>query len=296
MVSGGLSPLSLRVGALYNSDMLFYVFFLFVFGLVVGSFLNVLISRLGTREPIVRGRSHCDHCAKALRWFELVPIASFVWQKGRCRSCRGAISPRFIVVEVITGLLFVSAGLGAWSGYLVLPAAAETIYGGFDAGFIGSLAVFVYFAFLASGAVAISFYDLERRVIPKVLVWPLAAAGLLVQLIFAADSGDSGFLISTLLLSSAAFAFFWLIWFLSGGVAMGRGDADVALAIGLYLGPRLALTSFVLSFWLGAAVGLIMVGFGKLGWRSQIAFAPFLFAGAMLALVLPVDFASLFGF
>lgn len=272
--------------------MIVGVLLLFALGLVVGSFLNVVISRLGTAESLVRGRSHCIHCSRVLDWFELVPVVSFWLQKGQCRSCHKPIPVRYTLVEIATGLLFVLVGWAIWNGRLVLPGLNQYPYGSVELGFLMFPATFAYFAFFVAGAVAISFYDWERHLISKTLVWPLVTVGWVSHLAAAAASGSYRFLFYTSLSALIIFGFFWLIWFFSGGTAMGRGDADVALAISIYLGPRLAAASLVLAFWLGAIWGLALVGGGRLGWKSQIAFAPFLFLGAFVALAWPFDFLS----
>lgn len=270
--------------------------FLFLVGTSVGSFLNVIISRLAVKESPLRGRSHCDHCARTLDWFELAPLLSFLILGGRCRSCHKPIPRRYFLVEGLTGILFSIAGLGAYYDLINPPLFTSVISAlGADAITL-KLAVFVYYAFFIFSAIAVSFYDFERRIIPKSLIFPVVAAGLAVQFAIFAATKEPKFFIETIAASSAAFVFFWVIWFVSKGRAMGRGDADAAFAIALYLGPSLAITAFIFSFWLGAVFGLVSVALRRLDWRSQIAFAPFLFGGAVLSIIASRYFFLLYPF
>lgn len=257
--------------------VLIYGVVFFSLGLIVGSFLNVVISRLGTAESPLRGRSRCDHCGRMLKWFELIPLFSFAVQKGRCRSCREVIAVRHFFVELTIAVLFLVIGLAVVNGRIFLARlGADSI-----------IAAFIYFAFFAAAAVAISFYDLEFRIIPRELTWPLAAVGSSVLILAAALSGNYWLLLQGLGSGLLAFAFFWAIWFFSKGKAMGRGDADVALAIALYLEPPAALVGFVLAFWIGSIFSLALLILGRLSLKSRIPFAPFLFAGAIAALFVP---------
>ena len=258
-------------------------------GLIVGSFLNVVISRLGTAESPLHGRSRCDHCGRILKWFELIPLLSFTIQKGRCQSCREAIAVRHLYVELITAFLFLAIGLAVIDGRIFLPRfGADGIIpdGNF---FLPGLTAFIYFAFFAAAAVAISFYDLEFRLIPREFVWPLAAVGSAVLVLAAALNQNYLLLLQGLGAGLLAFVFFWAIWFFSGGKAMGRGDADVALAIALYLEPPAALVGFVFAFWIGSILSLVLLILSRLSLKSQIPFAPFLFAGALAALFVPAS-------
>lgn len=270
--------------------------FLFLFGIGVGSFLNVVVSRLAAKESFLKGRSHCDHCLRILDWFELVPLASFLALGGMCRSCAKPIPWRYFWVEGLTGILFGFLGLGVYYDFINLPFFASAVP------LLGAnaitlrLAIFVYYAFFISLAVAVSFYDFEHRIIPKSLILPIIVVGLIMQFAIIVITKEPKFFIQTIVASSAAFVFFWLIWFLSRGRAMGRGDADAAFAIALYLGPPLAIISFVFSFWLGALFGLVFVALHRLEWRSQIAFAPFLFSGAILSMIAPSYFLLLYPF
>lgn len=284
--------------------MILLLILLGLIGLAVGSFLTVVVARLGEDETVVWGRSHCVHCKKTLRWFELIPALSFIIQGGFCRSCKKTIPRTYLAIELATAALFAAFGWAVLSGaapmpeFLAWPGAASGegaahADGVFSAGEnwpVMALA-FLYYAFFAASAVAISFYDIARGLVPFVLVWPLAAIGLANKIAGAVFTGDSSSLLLTVAAAAASFLFFWSIWFFSKGRAMGRGDADAALAISLYLGGKAGILSLLFSFWTGSLAGIALIVFGKLGWKSQIPFTPFMFLGAIIAVFAPVSFS-----
>ncbi len=240
---------------------------LFVFGAIVGSFLNVVALRYHSGRSL-QGRSACGACGEKLQWFELVPILSFLFLWGRCRHCGGRISPQYPLVELWTGLLFASLPYA-----LLLP---FCLY------------------------VVITVYDLRHKIIPDALVY----FSLLPALIIAIYSHYS---LLDWFSGPILFAFFALLWVLTRGRAIGFGDAKLTLSIGLLLGARVGFSAIVLSFWLGAAwglsliltsilsplfrgsSGLIMKGRSRVTMRSEIPFAPFLVLAAWAAVVLQLD-------
>lgn len=261
-----------------------------ILGAAAGSFLTVVVSRLGTGETILWGRSHCIHCKKTLRWFELLPVLSFIAQGGQCRSCAGNIPRVYLCIELATALLFIAIGLAVLQGAIPPPPfAAGATFSPYAGGVINGAGLlvlfFLYYAFFAAVAVAVSFYDYLHRLIPTVLIWPLAVIGFLAHAAGALQSHDASRIGVALIVAFAAFAAFWSLWFFSHGRAMGRGDSDVALAITLALGMRVALLGFLFTFWIGAGFGIMAVLAGRMGWKSEIPFAPFLFLGAIIALL-----------
>lgn len=262
-------------------------------GLLVGSFLTVVIRRVGTGITVVRGRSRCPACGHTLRWFELLPVLSLLLQGGCCRSCGRTIAWFYPAVELTTAFLFAGLGWVAFRGALPPPPFAG---GGAAAAlpWLGHMAAWLpYYLFFAATAVAVSFYDFERRLIPTGLIKPLLVLGLAAQ--GAGLIGPRGVspLLFAVAVAGGSFLLFWLVWFFSAGRAMGRGDADVALAIGLTVGPAIGLLGLLLAFWMGAFFGILMVLAGRLEWSSRIPFAPFLFGGALTALFLAPSLGAL---
>ena len=245
----------------------------FLFGLIIGSFLNVVILRHGTGRT-VSGRSGCFACGKKLAWFELVPVLSFLFQGGRCRSCRDKISWQYPAVELLTGFLF---ALIFWR--------------------VGLDIVQLIFYFLIAGLfVIITVYDLKHKIIPDRFVLALVLLSLL-RILFYHSLAISDF--GWGLLSGIITALPLLIlWFVSRGRWLGFGDVKLALAIGLLLGWQFGFSALILAVWLGALSGLILIGWGKIGlWRrgksytmkSEVPFAPFLILGFWLVFFFSIN-------
>lgn len=241
---------------------------IFIFGLIVGSFINVLVMRLNTGRPVLAGRSKCFSCGEKLGVAELIPVFSFFLQKGRCRSCGSKISWQYPLVEFLTGLAFL------------------IVYFRFGFTFQGIL-----FILASIFLIAISVYDLRHKIIPNQFVWPLIALGFLNQLIFA-ESVSSFFY--NLLPGIYFFAFFGLLWLISRGAWLGFGDAKLSLATGWFLGLVQGLAAMLYSFWTGALVGIFLLFWHRprLTMKHEIPFAPFIVLGFFLSLFLPPFFIN----
>lgn len=256
---------------------------LFILGLLFGSYATMLTRRLATGEGgMVAGRSKCPSCGGALRWFDLVPLFSWLAVGGKCRQCRAPIGWRYPLIELSMGLAFVFAG-----AFLAdLPTVLT--------GDLRALGVLVVALGLSFACVAISAYDLERMEVPGRVVWPAvavaAALALLATFVPSADllpwnlpsSGVWGLPIVDALLGAAA------AWALIGGQAylskeriMGKGDGDIALLIGLVCGWKLALVAIWFSYCVGGLVGIFQLASGK---RGEVPFGQYLCLGFLLAL------------
>ena len=223
--------------------------FVFLIGLSIGSFLNVLIGRLPQGKTIL-GRSKCDYCKKTLRWFELVPIASWIVQGGRCRRCHHRLSLQYPLVELATAATF------TW--------VFSFVHG--NIALVGALAV-------TSALIVIFVSDLKYQVIPDSMVL-LGVFGVLL-------GGNGGNIVSAI----GASVFFFLLWLVTKGRGMGLGDAKLAFLLGLMLGfPRIVLVIYT-AFLTGAGVGVILVLGKILKLKSKIAFGPFLVIGALIAVL-----------
>jgi leader peptidase (prepilin peptidase)/N-methyltransferase len=235
-----------------------------ILGLLVGSFLNVVIARVPARESVVRPRSRCPACGTQLAARDNVPLVSWLVLRGRCRTCSAPISPRYPLVEALTAVLFgvVAAYLGAdWA----LPA----------------------FLVFTACLVAVSFIDAGHFLVPnRVLVATLALAGPLLVLA-AAAGGDWGDLERAVAGGAIAFGGLLLLNLLNPRY-MGMGDVKLAFVLGLFLGwlglGRVALGLF-LGFLLGAVGGVALIAAGLRTRKDHIPFAPFLAAGALVAVV-----------
>jgi len=232
----------------------------FIFGLIIGSFLNVVALRYNTGRTI-GGRSFCFSCSKTLRWYELVPVFSFISQGGRCRHCHSKISWQYPLVELSTALLFLFTFLK-----------------------FGDVTVdCVYYFVIWSLLTVIVIYDLRHKIIPDGMVYTFAILAA-VHLLFNSPSG------ANLLSGALLFLPFYLLWYLSDGKWIGLGDGKLALGIGYSLGLVDGLSAIVLGFWLGAVAALIILGPMKwlsprsrrLTMKSEMPFAPFLILGMIL--------------
>ncbi|MDP2735895.1 MAG: prepilin peptidase [bacterium] len=239
-------------------------FFVFLAGLVIGSFLNAAIYRLEQGESVLKGRSYCPHCRHTLAWYDLVPLLSFVFLQGRCRHCAKKISLQYPLVELASGILFVAAFFTLSGGEAL-------------AGFSGAAQV-AYLWTVFSLLLFVFVYDLKHFIIPDVAVYPAAALALLWQ----ATLGGS--LLPVLLSALGAAMFFYAIHAFSKGAWMGLGDAKLALFMGLFLGFPGILTALFLAFLAGAAVGVTLIMLKKKGMRSEVPFGPFLVLGTLAAL------------
>ena len=226
-----------------------------LFGLVLGSFLNVVIYRVPRRESIVWPGSRCTSCGHDVRWHDNLPIVSWVILRGRCRDCGAPISRRYPLVEGLTGALFLTA-------FLVYGLQARLV---------------LTWAFLAM-LVVITFVDIDFLIIPDRIVLPAAAVGLAA---FIALSPSlwweyvlAGFCAALFLLALA------LVW--AGG--MGMGDVKMALLMGAVLGRHVVVALFV-AFLVGGIVGIGLIA-AKIKKRTdKIPFGPYLAAGSTVAVL-----------
>lgn len=271
-------------------SFLFY-FFVFLFGLCVGSFLNVVIFRLETGESVVKKSSHCPNCGKILRWYDMIPVLSFFILRGRCRDCGKKISWQYPVVELITGSLFLlifwNLNFEIWDLFQIL--------------------IFGFWIFIASCLIVIFVYDLRYYIIPDKIVYP-AIVVVLISRIFSAFvvfnlpaplvKGGVGGLIGNFLpfLFSAfgAAVFFLAIVLITKGKGMGIGDIKLAFLMGLILGWPNILAALFLAFFAGAVVGIILILVGRKTLKSQIPFGPFLVGGTIFVLLFGSQISSLY--
>jgi prepilin signal peptidase PulO-like enzyme (type II secretory pathway) len=241
-----------------------------ILGLMIGSFLNVVIFRFNTGKSF-GGRSGCMTCQNELSWYELVPLISFLFLRGRCKNCKTKISAQYPIVEFITGVIFLSIFLKFQDIFFINTIAFSISY--------------AYYATMFSILLVIAVYDLKHKIIPDTLSLVfgiLAFIGLFLfsDYIFYLHIPTVLEFLSGILLSLP----FALVWFISKGAWMGLGDAKLALGLGWLLGFGRILSGAVIAFWSGAVIGIILILFSKkYGIKSEIPFAPFLVLGVLLA-------------
>jgi len=254
-----------------------------LFGLLIGSFLNVVIHRIpkmmqresdnyvahesGKELPhtdrynLMVPRSSCPHCGHQITAMENIPVVSWLVLGGKCRACRAPISPRYPIVELVTGLL---SGLLVWT------------FGSGLAG-LGTL----LFAYLL---IAMTWIDYDTKLLPDDLTYPLLWAGLLINingtfvpLQDAVIGAAAGYLV--------LWAVYWLFKLVTGKEGMGYGDFKLLAALGAWLGWAMLPTIILLSSVVGAVVGIGLIVFAKRGRDNPIPFGPYLAAAGLIALL-----------
>ena len=290
--------------------MFYYLFLIFsgLFGLIVGSFINVLTLRFNPDEPskfksAFHGRSHCPHCHRQLTWFELIPIFSFIFLRGKCRTCHQKISWQYPIVESLTAAVFVLLSYKI----LNLNFLNYYLFSKPDIYFWAPLLVLLWF-FFAAILISASIIDSRHYIIPdKITFWGviiafLASIGFFVlgkfpQLGFPKYSVNflGAFadpmilslnpifysLIGAVILS----AFLFFIFAITGGKAIGFGDVKLAFFIGLMLGPVSGVMAVMLSFVIGSVVGIYLIVSGKKKLKGAIPFGPFLSLGVLSVII-----------
>jgi leader peptidase (prepilin peptidase)/N-methyltransferase len=241
----------------------------FIFGAVIGSFLNVCIVRIPHGDSIIEPGSHCPGCQSAIHFYDNIPVISYFLLLGRCRRCSMRISPRYLVVELMMAFLVMA------------------LYHEFGL----SLAFFVSVIFVAA-LVVISFIDLAVRIVPDAISLPGIVAGLLFSLIaryLIHDSADLvpsplSALLGVLVGGGFLLALAWAYEAFTGVEGMGGGDIKLLAMIGAFLGwPSIPVTLF-LSSLSGSVIGISAMLIKGVGRKYALPFAPFLCLGALLYL------------
>jgi leader peptidase (prepilin peptidase)/N-methyltransferase len=227
-------------------------------GLVIGSFLNVVIYRVPKGESIVMPASHCPECGHPLRPWELIPVLSFMILRGKCRKCGSNISWRYPAIELLTGLFFVGASLSR--------ADRSTVGLILDLAFISLLIV-------------LTFIDIDNFRLPDILVAMVAVVGMINTLV----TGDPVLWRSLLGASAIGGIFFLVAYFYPEG--MGMGDVKLVAALGLYIGFPLIFMAIFLASLSGIVIGGFRMLIYKKKLKDPIPFGPFLAAGAILVLL-----------
>lgn len=256
-----------------------------LFGLLIGSFLNVVVYRFPRmlerqwaaecadltgqpapeQEPfnLVTPRSRCPHCGHQIRWYENIPVVSWLALRGRCSSCKAPISPRYPIVELVTGAFFALCG---WRWGLGFQAAA--------------------WAAFAALLICLFLIDMDTQILPDDLNYTLLWLGLL-----AAALGWTVPLASAVWGAALGYGVFWLIFQLfklaTGKEGMGYGDFKLLAALGAWLGAPYLLAIILMSSVVGAVIGILLLVVGKLANKDiPMPFGPYLAGAGLLALVL----------
>jgi len=265
--------------------LILYNIIIFVFGLIVGSFLNVVIFRLENGGKIVNDRSKCLHCKHILEWYDLIPILSFIFLKGKCRYCKRSISIQYPLIELLTGVLFIlifNFQFSIFNEFLI-----------FNFQFLSLL----FWLYITAIFIVIFAYDLKHYIIPDKIIYPAIAITSAYKLFEILEFGhwdlignwklEIGNLITAFnpfIAAILASTFFLSIVLFTRGKGMGGGDVKLAFLMGLLLGWPVILLSLFSSFILGSFVGICLILIGKKKMGSMIPFGPFLIIGTFVGL------------
>ena len=229
-------------------------------GALIGSFLNVCIHRLPRCESIVWPGSHCPSCGTSIEYYDNIPLFSYLWLLGRCRTCRNSISMRYPVVEAANA-----------AGYVMILAT------------FGLTWTTVLYSALLSALLVVTGTDLSHRIIPNVVTVP----GIVIGLLGAATVLPVG-LVNALLGMAIGGGILWaLAWaspYLFGKEGMGGGDIKLLAMIGAFLGWKPALLTIMVGSLSGSLIGLSLIGLGLMKRDEYIPFGPFLVFGALVSM------------
>ena len=227
-----------------------------ILGLIIGSFLNVVIYRLPLKKSIIFPSSHCPNCETKLKYYDLIPVFSFIFSKGRCRYCEEKIPIQYPIVELLTGLLFLLAFLN-----------------------YGLASEFIIFIILISSLIVVSFIDIKYQIIPNKITFSFISLGLLFSLIF----DHISFINSLLGLVIPAGLLLLIAFIYKKG--MGIGDVKLIGMIGVFIGWQYALISIFIGALLGSIYGIYMMLTDKMTRKTRIPFGPFISLGAVIMIL-----------
>lgn len=229
----------------------------FLFGLIFGSFINVLIYRI-PKDKVITGRSYCPKCKVKISWFDNIPLFSFLVLRGKCRNCKTNISLRYPLVELTTGIIFLLLFLKFGLSYQI------------------------FFLMLLSPILISTFFiDLDHQIIPDSLVFWGIGFSFFYLLLF-----NTEFIYSNIFAGLLSSFFLLILHFITKGKGMGLGDCKFAVLGGMVVGLTNLFYWFLGAFLTGAIVGCILILVKKYGLKSKIAFGPFLIFALFLTILL----------
>lgn len=243
----------------------------FVVGLFVGSFLNVVVERLHAGKDFVRGRSQCPHCHKQLGPLELIPLVSWLVQRGCCRHCREPISVQYPIAELVTGALFAAS-------YLALQPAS-----------VVGLVLMLIWLYVLGSLIVLAIYDLKWYLLPDKVLLPIIAPALLIATYHAYATGSWQVLLGPLAATILFGGWFYGLAAISQGRWMGGGDIKLAFVMGLLLGLQKTFLAMLIAFNGAAIIGVALIVAGRKKRTDQIPFGPFLIGGTIVAYLWGTD-------
>jgi leader peptidase (prepilin peptidase)/N-methyltransferase len=234
---------------------------LFIFGTIIGSFLNVCIVRIPNRASIVFPGSQCPNCGYSIRFYDNIPLVSYILLGGRCRSCKTAISIRYFLVELLMGLL----------------TALLSFYFGFSL-------VFILCLVFTAALVVITCIDLQHQIIPDCISLPGIPLGFLCSFFLPWITWIDS-LLGILIGGGVLYVFALGYYLLKKKEGMGGGDIKMLAMIGAFLGWQGALATLILASIAGSLIGILLIVVKGKNFKYAVPFGPFLALGAFCALI-----------
>lgn len=234
-----------------------YAIMLFVIGLCMGSFLNVLVLRIDNLSTVWKGRSVCPHCKHMLAWYDLIPLFSFATLLGKCRYCKKPISAQYPAVEFCVGMLFLLLFLKLGVGLAL-----------------------VYYLIVFSLLTVVFVYDLKTQMVPEAFVW------VALVLAFAGGSYFGNFSFQDMIVGGlVGGGLFALLVVVSKETWMGAGDIKIGLIMGFLLGYPVAILGLFSAFVMGSIVGVAYMKIASKTLRDPLPFAPFIIASILIGMI-----------
>jgi len=232
--------------------------FVFIFGLIIGSFLNAVIFRLDSDGSVVMKRSHCMHCGHELEALDLIPVISFIFLLGRCRYCSRKISWQYPLVEIMTGIIFI---------LLLISYQFQVI----NLKFIFDLVIVCFL-------VIIGVFDFKHYLILDRIVIPVLAIVIIRSIFFES-------ILSSLIGACLVAGFFALQYYFSKGRWIGFGDVKFGLVLGVLFGLKMSIVMLIIAYFLGAIAGLTLIFLKRKNLSSQLPFGVFLSISAIIMIL-----------
>ena len=260
------------------------IIFFFLIGICLGSFANVLIDRTENGKSL-NGRSICDFCGYQLRWFDNIPIVSFLILKAKCRKCHRKLSWQYPAVELFFGVIFAFSAWRLGLSFFDNPAT-----------FISDI-LLMAMTFLFALVVV---WDLKYMIIPNGLVF----AGVVATVLFFLNNffiepclklNLDCFWVSGILGAMVMSGFFWVMHAVSKGKWIGGGDVKLAIWLGLLIGLKMVYPALMIAYVVGAVVAIFLMIKGKKGMKSQLPFGPFLILGAYVTVFFQEEISKILG-
>ena len=261
-------------------DGLFFIlgFFSFWLGACIASFLNVVIWRVPRGESIVSPPSHCPKCNSPIRWYHNLPIVAWLALRGKCANCKAPISPRYIIIETIGGLLFLAVYLHDLGPFLIEGGSVPPF------AVVGMIVMWVWSSLMIVG----SMIDYDHKLLPDFVTVGGMILGVVWNGIDSALLGSWLFILNSVAGLAFGFGLLWIVRWIGGKVfkreAMGMGDVFLMGAVGALFGPVAVLITLILSSVFGSVIGVGLIAISKTKFRRfiEIPYGPYICMGCLV--------------